>query len=126
MKEVTWLMLCLAYGNEYLSFCVFSSILIYMTWLQTDALVRLLPLIGSSSIRYMDNRLFAILYGLIVNLLTGKEAYLYGVCSCYLCSTACLIGITGVLAPVLEENVFRGFFTVSLTKWYYSFSDFRK
>lgn len=49
---------------------------------ETDALVRLLPLIGSSSI-----------------------------------STACLIGITGVLAPVLEENVFRGFFMVSLTKW---------
>ncbi|KAG6764413.1 hypothetical protein POTOM_031881 [Populus tomentosa] len=84
---------------------------------ETDALVRLLPLIGSSSIRYMDNRLFAILYGLIVNLLTGKEAYLYSVCSCYLCSTACLIAITGVLAPVLEENVFRGFFMVSLTKW---------
>lgn len=49
---------------------------------ETDALVRLLPLIGSSSI-----------------------------------STACLIGITGVLAPLLEETVFRGFFMVSLTKW---------
>lgn len=49
---------------------------------ETDALVRLLPLIGSSSI-----------------------------------STACLVGITGVLAPVLEETVFRGFFMVSLTKW---------
>ncbi|XP_062111614.1 uncharacterized protein LOC133823054 [Humulus lupulus] len=49
---------------------------------ETDALVRLLPLIGSSSI-----------------------------------STACLVGITGVLAPILEENVFRGFFMVSLTKW---------
>ncbi|KAJ9554365.1 hypothetical protein OSB04_018410 [Centaurea solstitialis] len=49
---------------------------------ETDALVRLLPLIGSSSI-----------------------------------STACLLGITGVLAPVLEENVFRGFLMVSLTKW---------
>ncbi|GKU99491.1 hypothetical protein SLEP1_g12338 [Rubroshorea leprosula] len=49
---------------------------------ETDALVRLLPLIGSSSI-----------------------------------STACLLGITGVLAPVLEETVFRGFFMVSLTKW---------
>ncbi|KAH9709533.1 CAAX amino terminal protease family protein [Citrus sinensis] len=49
---------------------------------ETDALVRLLPLIGSSSI-----------------------------------STACLVGITGVLAPLLEENVFRGFFMVSLTKW---------
>ncbi|XP_030484970.2 uncharacterized protein LOC115701341 [Cannabis sativa] len=49
---------------------------------ETDALVRLLPLIGSSSI-----------------------------------STACLVGITGVLAPILEENVFRGFFLVSLTKW---------
>jgi hypothetical protein len=68
MKEVTWLIFRLAYGNEHLSVCVFSSILIYMTWLQTDALVRLLPLIGSSSIRYIDNRLFAILYGLIVNL----------------------------------------------------------
>lgn len=49
---------------------------------ETDALVRLLPLIGSSGI-----------------------------------STACLLGITGVLAPVLEETVFRGFLMVSLTKW---------
>ncbi|TXG56494.1 hypothetical protein EZV62_017807 [Acer yangbiense] len=49
---------------------------------ETDALVQLLPLIGSSSI-----------------------------------STACLVGITSVLAPLLEENVFRGFFMVSLTKW---------
>ncbi|OMO79037.1 CAAX amino terminal protease [Corchorus capsularis] len=49
---------------------------------ETDALVQLLPLIGSSSI-----------------------------------STACLVGITGVLAPVLEETVFRGFFMTSLTKW---------
>ncbi|KAE8023268.1 hypothetical protein FH972_008987 [Carpinus fangiana] len=49
---------------------------------ETDALVRLLPLIGSSSI-----------------------------------STACLVGITGVFAPLLEETVFRGFFMVSLTKW---------
>ncbi|XP_072978183.1 uncharacterized protein [Typha angustifolia] len=50
---------------------------------ETDALIRLLPLIGSSSI-----------------------------------STACLVGITGVLAPVLEETVFRGFLMVSLTKWF--------
>ncbi|KAJ0975291.1 hypothetical protein J5N97_017256 [Dioscorea zingiberensis] len=49
---------------------------------ETDALVRLLPLIGSSNVR-----------------------------------TACLIGITGVLAPLLEETVFRGFLMVSLTKW---------
>ncbi|XP_022776880.1 uncharacterized protein LOC111318348 isoform X1 [Durio zibethinus] len=49
---------------------------------ETDALVRLLPLIGSSSI-----------------------------------STACLVGITGVLAPLLEETLFRGFFMTSLTKW---------
>ncbi|KAL0358083.1 UNVERIFIED_CONTAM: hypothetical protein Scaly_1494000 [Sesamum calycinum] len=49
---------------------------------ETDALLRLLPLIGSSSI-----------------------------------STASLLGITGILAPVLEETVFRGFFMVSLTKW---------
>lgn len=49
---------------------------------ETDALVQLLPLIGSSSI-----------------------------------STACLVGITGVFAPLLEETVFRGFFMVSLTKW---------
>lgn len=48
----------------------------------TDALIRLLPLIGSSSI-----------------------------------STACLVGVTGVLAPVLEETVFRGFLMASLTKW---------
>lgn len=34
------------------------------------------------------------------------------------CSTACLVGITGVLAPVLEETVFRGFLMVSLTQWY--------
>ncbi|XP_028798674.1 uncharacterized protein LOC114754093 isoform X3 [Neltuma alba] len=32
-------------------------------------------------------------------------------------STACLVGITGVLAPLLEETVFRGFFMASLTKW---------
>ncbi|CAK9136359.1 unnamed protein product [Ilex paraguariensis] len=49
---------------------------------ETDALVRLLPLIGSSSV-----------------------------------STVCLLGITGVLAPLLEETVFRGFLMVSLTKW---------
>lgn len=49
---------------------------------ETDALVRLLPLIGSSSI-----------------------------------STACLVGITGILAPLLEETVFRGFLMVSLTQW---------
>ncbi|WCJ19136.1 CAAX amino terminal protease family protein [Euphorbia peplus] len=49
---------------------------------ETDSLVRLLPLIGSSSI-----------------------------------STACLLGITGVLAPILEETLFRGFFMTSLTKW---------
>ncbi|CAL0331222.1 unnamed protein product [Lupinus luteus] len=49
---------------------------------ETDALVSLLPLIGSSSV-----------------------------------STACLVGITGVLAPLLEETVFRGFFMTSLTKW---------
>ncbi|XP_004516087.1 uncharacterized protein [Cicer arietinum] len=49
---------------------------------ETDALVRLLPLIGSSNV-----------------------------------STACLVGITGVLAPLLEETVFRGFFMTSLTKW---------
>lgn len=49
---------------------------------ETDALVRLLPLIGSSTT-----------------------------------STACLLGVTGVLAPLLEETVFRGFFMTSLTKW---------
>ncbi|XP_057420482.1 uncharacterized protein LOC130714591 [Lotus japonicus] len=49
---------------------------------ETDALVRLLPLIGSSNL-----------------------------------STACLVGIVGVLAPLLEETVFRGFFMTSLTKW---------
>ncbi|XP_020409557.1 uncharacterized protein LOC18792855 [Prunus persica] len=53
------------------------------TWFQKDALVSLLPLIGSSSV-----------------------------------STACLLGITGVLAPILEETVFRGFFfMVSMTEW---------
>ncbi|XP_043705770.1 uncharacterized protein LOC122655599 [Telopea speciosissima] len=50
---------------------------------EKDALIRLLPLIGSSSV-----------------------------------STACLVGITGVLAPLLEETVFRGFLMVSLTKWF--------
>ncbi|OVA13360.1 CAAX amino terminal protease [Macleaya cordata] len=50
---------------------------------ETDALVRLLPLIGSSGT-----------------------------------STAFLVGITGVLAPLLEETVFRGFLMVSLTKWF--------
>ncbi|CAL1390177.1 unnamed protein product [Linum trigynum] len=49
---------------------------------EADALVRLLPLIGSSGI-----------------------------------STGLLLVITGVLAPILEENVFRGFFMVALTKW---------
>ncbi|PIA62670.1 hypothetical protein AQUCO_00200585v1 [Aquilegia coerulea] len=49
---------------------------------ETDALVQLLPLIGSSVV-----------------------------------STTCLVGITGVLAPLLEETVFRGFLMVSLTKW---------
>ncbi|KAK7317991.1 hypothetical protein RJT34_02676 [Clitoria ternatea] len=49
---------------------------------ETDALVRLLPLIGSSNL-----------------------------------STAYLLGITGVLAPLLEETVFRGFLMTSLTKW---------
>ncbi|KAL1202590.1 hypothetical protein V5N11_006565 [Cardamine amara subsp. amara] len=32
-------------------------------------------------------------------------------------STLSLVGITGILAPLLEETVFRGFFMVSLTKW---------
>ncbi|KAF0900087.1 hypothetical protein E2562_026822 [Oryza meyeriana var. granulata] len=50
---------------------------------ETDSLVLLLPLIGSSNI-----------------------------------STACLLGITGVLAPILEETVFRGFLMVSLTMWF--------
>uniref|UniRef100_A0A0A9EEH6 CAAX prenyl protease 2/Lysostaphin resistance protein A-like domain-containing protein n=1 Tax=Arundo donax TaxID=35708 RepID=A0A0A9EEH6_ARUDO len=50
---------------------------------ETDSLVLLLPLIGSSSI-----------------------------------STACLLGITGVLALILEETVFRGFLMVSLTMWF--------
>ncbi|WVZ92773.1 hypothetical protein U9M48_038814 [Paspalum notatum var. saurae] len=49
---------------------------------ETDSLVLLLPLIGSSNV-----------------------------------STACLLGITGVLAPILEETVFRGFLMVSLTMW---------
>lgn len=50
---------------------------------EKDALVLLLPLIGSSSI-----------------------------------STACLVGVTGILAPVLEETLFRGFLMVSLTRWF--------
>ncbi|PWA34668.1 CAAX amino terminal protease family protein [Artemisia annua] len=33
------------------------------------------------------------------------------------CCTAYLVGITGFLAPVLEETVFRGFLMVALTKW---------
>lgn len=49
---------------------------------ETDALIRLLPLLGSSNI-----------------------------------STACLIAVTGVLAPLLEETLFRGFLLVTLTKW---------
>lgn len=49
---------------------------------ETDALVRLLPLIGSSEV-----------------------------------STVCLLGVTGFLAPLLEETVFRGFFMVAMTKW---------
>ncbi|KAJ3705742.1 hypothetical protein LUZ61_009447 [Rhynchospora tenuis] len=49
---------------------------------ETDALTRLLPLIGSSTT-----------------------------------STASLVIITGVLAPLLEETIFRGFLMVTLTKW---------
>lgn len=49
---------------------------------EVDALLLLLPLIGTSNI-----------------------------------STACLIGVTGVLAPLYEETVFRGFLMTSLTKW---------
>ncbi|KAL7132854.1 hypothetical protein ABFS83_12G102900 [Erythranthe nasuta] len=33
-------------------------------------------------------------------------------------STACVLGMLGVLAPILEETVFRGFLMVSLTKWF--------
>lgn len=33
-------------------------------------------------------------------------------------STASLILVTGVLAPLLEETVFRGFLLTSLTKWF--------
>jgi len=40
-------------------------------------------------------------------------------CVYFHCSTACLVGITGVFAPLLEETVFRGFFMTSLTKWYW-------
>nr|CAB3481048.1 unnamed protein product [Digitaria exilis] len=54
----------------------------FLNFFQTDSLIILLPLIGSSGIR-----------------------------------TACLLGITGVLAPILEETVFRGFLMVSLTMW---------
>ncbi|KAJ1289660.1 hypothetical protein BS78_02G181600 [Paspalum vaginatum] len=50
---------------------------------ETDSLVLLLPLIGSST-----------------------------------ASTVFLVGITGVLAPILEETLFRGFLMVSLTKWF--------
>ncbi|XP_057823946.1 uncharacterized protein LOC131036149 isoform X3 [Cryptomeria japonica] len=32
-------------------------------------------------------------------------------------STACLVGVTGILAPIYEETVFRGFLMTSLTKW---------
>ncbi|CAK9879266.1 unnamed protein product [Sphagnum jensenii] len=32
-------------------------------------------------------------------------------------STAALIAVTGILAPILEESVFRGFLMTSLTKW---------
>jgi len=38
-------------------------------------------------------------------------------CVYFHCSTACLVGITGVLAPLLEETIFRGFLMTSLTKW---------
>ncbi|KAF7123914.1 hypothetical protein RHSIM_Rhsim12G0063600 [Rhododendron simsii] len=57
-------------------------LLVFKNHFQTDALVRLLPLIGSSTI-----------------------------------STAWLVGVTGFLAPLLEETLFRGFLMVSLTKW---------
>jgi hypothetical protein len=40
-------------------------------------------------------------------------------CVYFHCSTACLVGITCVFAPLLEETVFRGFYMTSLTKWYW-------
>lgn len=49
---------------------------------EVDALLLLLPLIGTSNI-----------------------------------STACLVGVTGILAPLYEETVFRGYLMTSLTKW---------
>ncbi|XP_031473748.1 uncharacterized protein LOC116246165 [Nymphaea colorata] len=33
-------------------------------------------------------------------------------------STACVLGTVGVLAPVCEETLYRGFLMVSLTKWF--------
>eukprot|EP00252_Welwitschia_mirabilis_P000891 TRINITY_DN10888_c0_g1_i1.p1 TRINITY_DN10888_c0_g1~~TRINITY_DN10888_c0_g1_i1.p1 ORF type:complete len:367 (-),score=40.50 TRINITY_DN10888_c0_g1_i1:251-1318(-) len=33
-------------------------------------------------------------------------------------STVCLLGITGILAPIFEETVFRGYLMASLTKWF--------
>lgn len=90
---------------------VSNSLLYLGFWFQADALVRLLPLIGSSSIRYifsLVNKQLVSSYDLGIE--TNKFYFKH--------STACLIGITGILAPVLEETVFRGFFMVSLTKWY--------
>lgn len=124
-----------------LNFCSFyvllfheRTLLVFKNYFQTDALVRLLPLIGSSTIRYFNT----FLYASILHLLNWKTSghsfpadfFLilplieFGVLdnpvdNCPLsCSTAWLVGVTGVLAPLLEETLFRGFLMVSLTKWY--------
>ena len=45
-------------------------------------------------------------------------------CTCSFFSTALLFAVTGVLAPYLEETVFRGFLMTSLTKWYIFYSSY--
>lgn len=69
---------------------------------------------------YLD---FLLLFSEVTDLLLIRQAtqtYLTFDFSPLVCSTACLLGITGVLAPILEETVFRGFLMVSLTMWYYT------
>lgn len=42
----------------------------------------------------------------------------FNVYSYFLFSTICLLGILGLLAPLCEETIYRGFLMISLTKWY--------
>ena len=86
---------------------------------QTDALVQLLPLIGSSTARYFVHTRHVWWHLIMLSCMSCNHAYLVTNHVCVIMgSTAFLVGITGVLAPLLEETVFRGFLMASLTKWW--------